>query len=298
MAMNLSSHKLIAQLTKALPQASLLVGSEHTSMLDLAKELTQSMLCESEKKPCGTCRACMLVHQQTHPDMIYITQEKAGVAIKVDQIRQLQQTVYQTPQCALYQIIIIHPANELNRSASNALLKLLEEPPNHTHFILLATHLDTLPQTIMSRCQVHTIEDPHVTVSHDAPGYLNIGLQYNADSPRGLLFKEQATIIQKISGLSHQSTSICQLASEWGTPHALVDWLWFFQLLTTTLLRYQLIPDPSVSPGHPIAKLASKHSPVHYFKQLDMILKFTQQMHQDIPLNSTLVLETLLMGYI
>ncbi len=297
MAMNSPNHKLISQLVKALPQASLLVGSEHTSMLHLAQVLTQNILCESEKKPCSTCRTCMLIQQQTHPDVVYITQEKSGTAIKIEQIRHLQQTVYQTPQCATCQVIIIYPANELNRAASNALLKLLEEPPKHTHFILLATYLDTLPQTIMSRCQIHTIEEPHVSLSQEAPGYLSIGLQYEAESPRGLLFKEQAAIIEKIASLSHKNTSICQLASEWGT-HTLIDWLWFFQLLTTTLLHYQLVPNPSVSPSTPIEQLTSKHSPVHYFKQLDMILKFTQQMHQDIPLNSTLVLETLLMGYI
>ena len=297
MALNAFNKRLSAHLKQALPEALLLIGPEHTHALDLVHSLIAYFLCESEKKPCNTCRSCHFIQQKTHPDVLFLTQEKPGSAIKIDQIRSLQHEIYQTPQVATHRIIVIHPADELNRAASNALLKILEEPPKHIHFILIATHVETLPATIMSRCQSYQLPEPEPILNAETPGYLNIGLHYDETTPRGLLFKEQQNIIQKISEIANQNASICQVAAEYSS-HALSDWLWFFQLLTATLLQYQLLPNQLLVSNQPLQQLANKHSPVHYFKQLDMILEFTKKINQDIPLNPTLALETLLMGYI
>ncbi len=295
MDLNSFDNSPIAHFYHALPQALLLVGSQHANVLDLAHHLSAFFLCESDKKPCHQCRSCQFMKQKTHPDLLLVVPEKIGSAIKIDQIRSLQQEVYQTPQCATHRIIIIHPANELNRAASNALLKILEEPPRHVHFILIAEHLDTLPRTIVSRCQLYHVPEPEPRLKTQASSYLSIGLHYNETTPRGLLFKEQEDMIQKLCDISSHHASVCQVAQTY-SKHALSDCLWFFQLLTATLLKYQLIPDRLLDKR--MQQLASKHSPVHYFKQLDMIFDFTKKINQDIPLNPTLVLESLLMGYL
>jgi DNA polymerase III subunit delta' len=282
---------------QTLPQALLLHGSEHAPALDIVEQLIIHTLCESPQKNCGHCRACLFIQQKTHPDVSWITPEKPGAAIKIDQIRKMQLAVYQTPQCATHRIICIYPANELNRAASNALLKILEEPPKHAHFILLATHLDTLPATIISRCQTHQQKEPKRILDSNTPGYLSIGLHYDETTPRGILFKNQHAIIHQICDLSEHQTSVCQLVAEY-PKYQLIDWLWFLHLFTATLLQHQLTPKTPVFTDHRVQQLASKHSPLHYFKQLDMILAFTKKINLDMPLNLALTLETLLIGYV
>lgn len=283
--------------TQTLAQSILFVGQESSRPLDFAQQLVAASFCESEQKPCGSCRPCLLLKKNVHPDLLVITQEKPGAAIKVEQIRNLQQEVYQTAQCAKHRVIMIHPADELNRAAANALLKVLEEPPRHAHFILIAAHLDTLPATIMSRCQTYQVPEPECILDVSIPGYLAMGLHYHNTSSRGLLFQKHAEFIQRLSHVSEHHGSICQLAAQY-TEHALIDMLWLFQLITTTLLQYQLLAENRMSPNPNLEQLAKKHSPAHYFKQLDTILEFVKKINQDIPLNPTLTIETLLMGYV
>jgi DNA polymerase-3 subunit delta' len=234
--------------------------------------------------------------QNTHPDVVYITQEKATSAIKIDQIRSLQDYIYQTPLCSTHRMIIIYPAHELNRAAANALLKILEEPPKHAIFVLLAEHLNTLPATIMSRCQRYDVPD-NIPESHTGSGYLSSARYDLDDCPRGTLLQQQQDIINKLCDLSEGKISVCQLASTLG-KHELQDWLWFFQLFTASLIKYKLLPEASVVDDGCLQSLIEAYSPVHFFKQLDIIQELKKKINQDIPLNPTLALETLLMGYV
>jgi DNA polymerase-3 subunit delta' len=298
MASNLFNQDLFHQ---PLPQALLLIGTEHTNALDIAYQRIAQIFCEasshSSEKNCGTCRACLFMKQKTHPDVLLIAPDKPGAAIKIDQIRALQHQVYQTPQFAKNRMVIIHPANELNRAAANALLKVLEEPPKHIYFMLIATHIDTLPKTIMSRCQVYYIAEPVLDLDIKTQNYLNMGMHYEDTSPRGILFKHQHEIIAKLSALSTQHTSVCALAAEY-SKYALADMLWFLHVLTATVLQYQLTSTHAALSDTHLQQLLKQHDPIHYFKQLDLILAFTKKLNQDIPLNPTLTLEALLIGYI
>lgn len=288
--------KLNQLIKTGFPQSVLLLGPAHTNSLILTRQLIKLLLCTSEQKPCGACRSCNFSEQDTHPDVLFITQEKPTSAIKIDQIRALQDNIYQTPLCGKHRVIIIHPANELNRAAANALLKILEEPPKHAIFLLLAEHLNTLPATIISRCQRYHVPDSNITSDTNTLGYLNLGAYYPGESPRGILFKQYPEIIQKIYDLSEGKASVCQLASTWG-HHALHDWLWFFQLLTASLLQHQCLSDAEILHDIRLQKLTETYSSVHFFKQLDIIQKLIKQINQDIPLNPTLALESILMGY-
>ncbi len=281
---------------KTLPQALLFLGPEHARGLMHVNRLIMRFLCDAAQKPCQTCRNCHFFSQHTHPDVMYVQQEKPGAAIKVDQIRALQQVIYQTPQCASYRVIVIEPADELNRAAANALLKIVEEPPKHVIFMLIARHLNTIPATLVSRCQKAYIPEPATPANTNVPGYLTLGLHYDEASTRGMLFKQYPKIIQELCDLSKGQGSVCQLAALW-SDYTLNDCLWFFQLLLGTLLKVQLLPEASTVADPQLKALASRFSPVHFFKQLDMILKITRDLNQDIPLNPALALETLLMGY-
>ena len=286
--------KKLAQ--QGMPQSLLFLGPEHVQGLDLIRQLTKLILCESENSPCDTCRSCRFIDKGTHPDVLQVTQEKPTAAIKIDQIRAIQQDIYQTPQCSAYRLVVIHPADELNRSAANALLKILEEPPKHVVFILLAHHVDTLPATILSRCQCYHIPEPCLAHETDLPRYLRLGLSYSADSSRGVLFKHQQEMIQQLCALSEGQSSVCQVASMW-SRYGLSDCLWFFQLFTSSLLQHQLLAEQVIFKDVRVQALAQRYSPVHVFKQWDAIQALIKKTNQDIPLNPTLALESLLMEY-
>lgn len=290
-------HKLSHLPISSFPQSVLFLGPNVRHTLKLTQQLIKHLLCSSEYKPCEQCRSCKFLLKNTHPDVLYITQEKPTSAIKIDQIRALHDDIYRTPLCATHRIIIIHPAHELNRAAANALLKILEEPPKHAIFILLAEHLNTLPATIMSRCQRYHAPELGDQANAGMSDYLSKGCYDLEDSPRVLLLQQQQDIINKICDLSEGSISVCQLASALG-KHELHDWLWFFHLFIADLLKYKLLPGEFFSSDPRVQKLVDAHSFVHYFKQLDIIQDLTKKINQDIPLNPALVLETLLMGFV
>ncbi len=89
--------------------------------------------------------------QVAHPDFCWIQPD--GAVIKVDAIRRLNQFAVQTPQISTRKVAAIVDAHTLNKNASNALLKILEEPPRNTHIILVTPYWGRLMATIRSRCQ-------------------------------------------------------------------------------------------------------------------------------------------------
>ncbi|MFC1877686.1 DNA polymerase III subunit delta' [Thermodesulfobacteriota bacterium] len=112
--------------------------------------------------PCGACKSCRKIISGNHPDVISIQPEKDH--IRIGQIRDLCHILAMKPYEARYRVVIISDAHTLNPGAGNALLKVLEEPPDRTVLVLTAYHLHDLLPTIASRCQ-HIRFNP---ISHDA----------------------------------------------------------------------------------------------------------------------------------
>lgn len=138
-----------------LPHALLFTGQSGLGKYALAIQFAKTLLCKDTATPenaCHTCRNCLLVAAQTHPDLTCIVPESAAKSIKIEQIRHIIQHSNQTTQSA-YKIIIINPAESLLAGASNALLKNLEEPTDRTLFILISDKPGLLLPTIRSRCQ-------------------------------------------------------------------------------------------------------------------------------------------------
>lgn len=104
-----------------------------------------------ESDPCGECRACRKIASGNHPDVIHI--KPTGSSIRIAQIRELYHTLMMRPYEARVRVVIISDAQMMNPEASNALLKMLEEPPDRTVLILTADQASDLLPTIISRCQ-------------------------------------------------------------------------------------------------------------------------------------------------
>jgi DNA polymerase-3 subunit delta' len=100
---------------------------------------------------CGVCKSCRKIESGNHADIIRI--QPSGSFIKIAQIRALAHTLAMRPYEAKTRVVVISAAQALNAAASNALLKLLEEPPNRTMLVLIAIHKSALLPTIVSRCQ-------------------------------------------------------------------------------------------------------------------------------------------------
>lgn len=101
--------------------------------------------------PCGKCRACKKIVADSHPDIIRMA--PAGQFIRIAQVRELLQVLAMKPYEASLRVVIISDVHTMNPEAGNALLKVLEEPPDRTILILTARGTADLLPTIVSRCR-------------------------------------------------------------------------------------------------------------------------------------------------
>ncbi len=139
---------------KNLPHALLLVGDSDET-LNFAQDFAQGLLCKNPNagRACGDCHSCQLLTAQTHPDYFVLSATGKSETLGIDLIRSLTEFCEQTPQCGNKKVIIIPQAQHMNISASNALLKTLEEPPGNSYFLLTSNMPVALPATVRSRCQ-------------------------------------------------------------------------------------------------------------------------------------------------
>ena len=132
--------------------AYLFCGSRGTGKTSCAKILAKAVNCEQPTAagPCGVCAACRSIDAGSATDVLEMD---AASNNGVDDIRDIRDEVIYTPSELKYRVYIIDEVHMLSTSAFNALLKTLEEPPEHVVFILATTELQKLPATIISRCQ-------------------------------------------------------------------------------------------------------------------------------------------------
>lgn len=147
--------------------AYLFYGPEGAGKLKTALLFTQLLNCErpKEAEPCGSCIQCQKIATGNHPDIKVIVPD--GGSLKIEQIRSLQEKVYYRCYEGKKKVIMINHAHLLTIEAANSLLKVLEEPPAETMFILLVEDPNKLPITIQSRCQ--PIPFAHLTEAGNPP---------------------------------------------------------------------------------------------------------------------------------
>ena len=134
-----------------LHHAYLFTGTRGVGKTTLARILAKSLNCEKgiTSKPCGECSSCISVDKGNFVDLIEVD---AASNTKVDEMRELLESSQYAPTSGRFKIYIIDEVHMLSNSAFNAMLKTLEEPPEHIKFILATTDPKKIPVTVLSRC--------------------------------------------------------------------------------------------------------------------------------------------------
>ncbi len=136
-----------------LPHALLLLSVAGLGAELLANWIAALTLCESEgPRPCGACASCHLLRADNHPDCYVVRIEEDAQQIKVDQIRNLIESLSLSSYRGGHKVAIVEGAEALNANGANAFLKTLEEPTDNTLLIMVAKPSHRLPATVASRC--------------------------------------------------------------------------------------------------------------------------------------------------
>ena len=141
-----------AVINQDISHAYLFAGTRGTGKTSLAKIFSRAINCLQPEagEPCNKCSVCQAILQEQTLD---VTEMDAASNNSVDNIRRLIDEVPFLPSLTKYKVYIIDEVHMLSTSAFNALLKTLEEPPQHVVFILATTEINKIPATILSRCQ-------------------------------------------------------------------------------------------------------------------------------------------------
>ncbi|HEX2751660.1 MAG TPA: DNA polymerase III subunit gamma/tau [Alphaproteobacteria bacterium] len=148
---------LVRTLTNAIESgriahAFMLTGVRGVGKTTTARILARALNCETGPtiSPCGVCEQCRAIAEDRHVDVLEMD---AASRTGVDDIREIIDSVQYAPVSGRYKVFIIDEVHMLSKAAFNALLKTLEEPPEHVKFVFATTEIRKVPVTVLSRCQ-------------------------------------------------------------------------------------------------------------------------------------------------
>jgi len=215
-------------LANTLPHAWLFTGAIDSVKLDVATEFSKWLLCTNKQQlACGVCKSCHLFAAQTHPDFCEITKQADKSSILIDDVRVLPDFTVGRPQFGSHKIVLLHPAEAMQKQAANSILKNLEEPAGNTVFILLAKHTQLLLKTIVSRCQVLNFNMPSAAAAVQSPDIAKMTTDLTA-----LWVYKSVTVVQIVD----------QWIKQW--PNEVLYW---FELVLADLIRFKYTREDTAS---------------------------------------------------
>ena len=150
------------------PHALLIEASTEEAAAEFARQVALAVLCRAPEgeRPCGQCAPCKKIAAGSHPDFLSYEGEGKSRAISVDRVRAVRAAAYVLPNESERKILLLRGADAMLPPAQNALLKILEEPPDSAVFILTATNRWSLLETVRSRVQIVTTQSEPESGAH------------------------------------------------------------------------------------------------------------------------------------
>lgn len=196
---------------KRIPHAILIEGDYGTGKHTLAKYLCNAIVCGEENSPCKNCHNCHLANINSHPDITVILPEDNKKNIAISQIRNLRNEAFIKPHQAQKRVFVIDSADTMNDQSQNALLKVLEEPPQTVMFILIAENKSSLLDTITSRCVCLTLNTPEFSVGFE---YIKSKTDFKEELIKEALTLEKCNIGKALNFLNGVSSSKTEAAAK------------------------------------------------------------------------------------
>ena len=205
-----------------LHHALLVAGPPGIGKAGFIEALAGYLLCQDPRgdEPCGQCRGCRQHTAGSHPDCVVLSpdheqrpalgrypgqrsqydssRKSAATVINVAQVRELTDRLHASAHYGGHKLAVLLPADALNTAAANALLKLLEEPPDNTLFLLLSQRPARLPATVRSRCQVLRFRTPPLAQARAALASGGADAELALDLAGGAPLRAQELLTQDI----------------------------------------------------------------------------------------------------
>lgn len=317
-----------------LPHALLLIGQRGIGKFDLARAFAAGLLCEQpgmDGQACGHCAPCNWLDQGNHPDFRLVQpaalsneeaeadeetgKKKPSQQITIDQVRGLDDFLHVGTHRQGARVVLLHPAEAMNRNTANALLKSLEEPRPDTLFLLVSSEAERLLPTIRSRCQAVEVPLPSPAAATAWLAARKVAeparwLALAGGAPRlaaELAGSGQRGLLETLLGQLQRGASLDPIAAAAAVDKTLkadksgslsmkrtVEWLqkWSADL---ALAAEGLPTRYFQAEGATISQLAAASSLVNIINFNRLLIKFKAQ--SEHPLNSRLVLEELFFAY-
>ena len=141
------------------PHASLLVGADEKMLKAVADELAAALVCDDGDAPCGHCPNCEKSKNGMHPDIKTVSPQKKRKSVNMEECRDMIMDSYILPNEAQRKVYIVTSAHTLDERVQNAMLKILEEPPQYVYFILLCQNPSAMLGTVLSRVSTFSIDE-------------------------------------------------------------------------------------------------------------------------------------------
>ncbi len=321
-----------------LPHATLLSGSEGIGKFQLASRLAMVLLCDrDEPHPCGDCRGCRLFTASTHPDLHVITSEvmldsmdsvltayserylddsrarskrkTVRTTILISQIRLLINEANTVAHISRNKVFVIAPVDAMTTSASNSLLKILEEPAPNNFLILVTENSQNLLPTIASRCQNIRMPDPDFEDAEqwlvqeglnqqeiDAIKATGRGPLLGLRNARSSILLESKNFLERvIQNLIGTSNEDAVMIAEQGLKLGENECLYELHQLVSDLIRMNLTGrSQSKYSKANLLDVASRIDPRSLFSIYDLIAQLRQQIREGA-LDKTLAIEDVLL---
>lgn len=141
-----------------LSHAVLIEGEPGVGKRELAMWLCKALLCKSHNPPCGHCSVCKKIDGGNHPDVEIYDGSGAARSFHIESVREIKDSLWLAPNESDVKIYVLLEIQNMTAEAQNALLKSLEEPPEHVRFIMTCQNAGMLLDTIISRCTLYKLE--------------------------------------------------------------------------------------------------------------------------------------------